>query len=114
MPTINSYRYCDSRCSTTHTIQTAVFITHQCNFVVTGFLHPEQAPTPKTAAAFPSDVPLALAEERAKTVVFFHDESTFHANEDQPFQWRGGGGGRHIVHAASKKQRVWYHNLRLH
>ena len=31
-------------------------------------------------------MPLALAEQ-AKTVVFFHDESTFHVNEDQPFQW---------------------------
>ena len=47
-----------------------------------GFLHPEQAPTPEAAAVFPHDVPLALAEERAKTVVFFHDESTFHVNED--------------------------------
>lgn len=36
-------------------------------------------------------MPLALAEERAKTVVFFHDESTFHVNKDQPFQWNEKG-----------------------
>ena len=74
-----------------------------------GFLHPEQAPTPEAAAAFPSDVPLALAEQRAKTVVFFHDESTFHVNEDQPFQW----GEKRQLHAASKKQRVWHYDLGL-
>ena len=52
-----------------------------------GFLHPEQAPTPEAVAAFPDYVPLPRLEHREKTVVFFHDESTFHVKEDQPFQW---------------------------
>ena len=65
-----------------------------------GFLHPEQAPTPEAAAAFPPDVPLALAAERAKTVVFFHDESTFHVNKDQPFQW--GKKGTYMLRPKSK------------
>ena len=51
---------------------------HEC-----GFLHPSEAPTPEAAATFPSSVPLAQSAVREKTVVRFHDESTFHANEDQ-------------------------------
>ena len=74
-----------------------------------GYLHPEQASTPEAAAAFPSDIPLALAEQRAKTVVFFHDESTFHVNEDQPFEW--GKKGSFMLHP--KKQRVWHYDLGL-
>ena len=48
-----------------------------------GFLHPDHAPTPEAACAFPSTLPLASLETREKIVVFFHDESTFQANEDQ-------------------------------
>ena len=51
-----------------------------------GFLHPEQAPTPEAQLAFPKDVPLASVDRRAKTVVFFHDGSTFNANDDQTTQ----------------------------
>ena len=47
-----------------------------------GFLHPSDAPTPETAAAFPSSVPLAQSDVREKTVVLFHDESTFHAKTE--------------------------------
>ena len=72
-----------------------------------GFLHPEQAPTPKAAAAFPPDVALALAAERDKTVVFFHDESTFHVNVSNMSVREE----RHI-HAPSK-QRVWHNGVRL-
>ena len=42
-----------------------------------GFLHPDHAPTPEAARAFPTSIPLASAERREKTVVFFHNESTF-------------------------------------
>ena len=48
-----------------------------------GFLHPDQAPTPEAQRAFPCDVPLPSSEVREKTVVIFHDESTFNANDDQ-------------------------------
>ena len=41
-----------------------------------------------------------LAEERAKTVLFFHDESTFHVNKDQPFQW--GKKGTYMLRPKSK------------
>ena len=65
-----------------------------------GFLHPEQAPTPEAAAAFPHDVPLPRSDVREKAVVFFHDESTFHVNEDQPFQW--GEKGNYMLRPKSK------------
>ncbi|MCG8620848.1 MAG: hypothetical protein MJE68_02450 [Proteobacteria bacterium] len=50
-----------------------------------GFLHPDQAPTPEAQRAFLCDVPLPSSEVREKTVVIFHDESTFNAkfNDDQ-------------------------------
>ena len=35
-----------------------------------GFLHPDQAPTPEAAAAFPNDIPLASSEVRSKSVFF--------------------------------------------
>ena len=51
-----------------------------------GFLHFTAAPTEEAAKALPS-VDCPTSEQRAKTVVFFHDESTFMSNEDQPTQW---------------------------
>ncbi len=66
-------------------------IEYRNNFLKTmitcGFLHPEQAPTQR---AFPNEVPLCAADTREKTVVIFHDESTFHANDDQTTMWGGG------------------------
>ena len=59
--------------------------------VEVGFLHPSEAPTPEAASAF-SSVPLASTE---KTVVLFHDESTFQANEDQSITW--GKKGEHVM-----------------
>ena len=38
-----------------------------------GFLHPDQAPTPESAHAFPTSIPLASTETREKMVIFFHD-----------------------------------------
>ena len=35
-----------------------------------GFLHPDQAPTPEAAAAFPNDVPLASNEVRSKRPLY--------------------------------------------
>ena len=65
-----------------------------------GFLHPDQAPPPESQRAFPSDIPLPSTEVRKKTVVFFHDESTFNSNEDQHFQW--GKKGEHMLRPKSK------------
>ena len=65
-----------------------------------GFLHPDQAPTPEAAAAFPTDVPLPSTETRNRTVVFFHDESTFLVNDDQRWLW--GTKGEFMIPPKSK------------
>ena len=58
-----------------------------------GFLHPDQAPTPKVQQAFPSDVSLTSSAVRDKCVMIFHDESTFNANDNQTVQWGVKGEG---------------------
>ena len=68
--------------------------------VVIGFLHPDHPPTSEAAHAFPSTSPLASLEIREKTVVFFHDESTFQANEDQTVMW--GQRGKHVLRPKGK------------
>ena len=65
-----------------------------------GFVHPDHAPTPKSARTFPTDVSLPSTEARGKTVVFFHDESIFNANEDQHYQW--GKKGEYMLRPKSK------------
>ena len=50
-----------------------------------GFLHFTNAPTESAMRALP-DVDAPTNERRARTVGFFHDESTFMSNEDQPTQ----------------------------
>ena len=65
-----------------------------------GFVHPDQAPTPEAANAFPKDVALPSTDQRNKTVIFFHDESTFNSNEDQRTQW--GKKGEHVLKPKSK------------
>jgi len=52
-----------------------------------GFLHFTNAPTEEARQALPEDVDPPILETREKTVVFFHDETTFQSNEDQPVQW---------------------------
>ena len=44
-----------------------------------GFLHPEEASTPTARSAFPRDIALVSSEQRQKTIVIFHDETTFNA-----------------------------------
>ena len=75
-----------------------------------GFLDPEQAPTPEAAAAFPPDVPLALAAERAKTVMFFSRREHFSCKRGPAVSV----GKEGHIHAASKQQGVWHHGVRLH
>ena len=65
-----------------------------------GFLHPDHAPTPEAARAFPVSIPLPSTERRVKTIMFFHDESTFQANDDQTTMW--GKKGEHMLPAKSK------------
>ena len=52
-----------------------------------GFLHFTNAPTQTFAMAIPDDIEPPTLERREKTVVFFHDESTFQSNEGQSLQW---------------------------
>ena len=52
-----------------------------------GFLHFTNAPTPEAIKAIPDDIEPPTADRRSKTVYFFHDESTFHSNDDQTLKW---------------------------
>ena len=55
-----------------------------------GFLHFTNAPTESSQKSIPSDIntpPPLLLDQRDKTVVFFHDESTFSSYEDQNIMW---------------------------
>ena len=64
-----------------------------------GFLHFTNAPTEDAMRALP-DVDAPTNERRLKTVVLFHDESTFMPNEDQPIQW--GMKGENMMKPKSK------------
>ena len=58
-----------------------------CKMTKIGFLHFTNAPTEDAIKALPQDVDPPTNDRRSKTVVFFHDESTFISNEDQSTQW---------------------------
>lgn len=55
--------------------------------VALGFLNRDNAPTDEARNALPADLEIPQPGVLAKTVVLFHDESTFQANEDQPTVW---------------------------
>ena len=65
-----------------------------------GFIHFTNAPTENAQQAIPTDIDPPTAERRSKTVVFFHDESTFNSNEDQSLKW--GLKGEKIMKQKSK------------
>lgn len=52
-----------------------------------GFLNENCAPTTEAKNVHPSDIHGLPPERAEKTVVLFHDESTFQSNEDQPTLW---------------------------
>ena len=52
-----------------------------------GFLNKTNAPTPEAAESLPTDLESPSEEQVAKTIVIFHDESTFQANNDQMKFW---------------------------
>ena len=52
-----------------------------------GFLNKHNAPTPEAFDSLPSDLECPSDEQVAKTVVIFHDESTFQANDDKTTFW---------------------------
>ena len=63
--------------------------------VALGFLNSMNAPSEEARKALPTDLECPPQEVLEKTVVFFHDESTFQSNEDQPTFW--GTKGTHII-----------------
>ena len=65
-----------------------------------GFVNEDNAPTPEAAAALPNDITSPPEEQREKTIVIFHDESIFNANEDQSTMW--GTEDQHFVRPKSK------------
>ena len=65
-----------------------------------GFIHFTNAPTESAKLAIPTDIDPPTLEKRSKTVVFFHDESTFNANDDQNLKW--GVKGEKIIKPKSK------------
>lgn len=52
-----------------------------------GFLNSNNAPTEDAKKALPGDIESPRPELMEKTVILFHDETTFQANDDQPTLW---------------------------
>ena len=52
-----------------------------------GFLNPNNAPTDEAWNALPADLDMPTPATLEKTVILFHDESTFQANDDQLTLW---------------------------
>ena len=55
--------------------------------VALGFFNESNAPTETAKQSLPADLQCPPKEMLDKTVIFFHDESTFQANEDQSTFW---------------------------
>ena len=55
--------------------------------VALGFLNKENAPTEEAKEALLVDLHAPPQEVIEKTIILFHDETTFQANEDQPTPW---------------------------
>ena len=52
-----------------------------------GFLNGDNAPTEDAKKVLPDDIEPPRPEVMDKTVIIFHDETTFQANDDQPTLW---------------------------
>ena len=65
-----------------------------------GFLNSTNAPTDEARNALPSDLEAPGSSIIEKTIVLFHDESTFQANDDQPTIWAQPGTS--VMHPKSK------------
>ena len=55
--------------------------------VALGFLNEDNAPTEEAKQALPTDLECPPKERLEKTVIVFHDESTFQANDYEKTQW---------------------------
>ena len=56
-----------------------------------GFLNPTNAPTEEAKKALPNDLEPPPTEVIQKTILIFHDETTFQANDDQSTLWASKG-----------------------
>lgn len=65
-----------------------------------GFLNPSNAPSEEAKKALPEDLVSPSQAVLDKTIVFFHDESTFQSNDDQATFW--GTKGTHVMRPKSK------------
>ena len=52
-----------------------------------GFLNNENVPTPEAVKSLPIDLETPSSDQINKTVVLFHDESTFQACDYERTQW---------------------------
>ena len=75
--------------------------------IALGYLNKDNAPTPETAASLPTDLESPSADKIDKTVVIFHDESTFQANEDQK-------GYQGYANFETQESRRWNNGVGLH
>ena len=55
------------------------------------FLNASNAPTEEAKKALPTDLHMPEPDVVDKTIVLFHDDTTFQANEDQPILWAAKG-----------------------
>lgn len=56
-----------------------------------GFLNASNAPMEDAKMALPTDLHTPESDVVEKTIVLFHDETTFQAKEDQPTLWTAKG-----------------------
>ena len=75
--------------------------------VALGFLNKDNAPTQECVDSLPGDLNCPSEETLAKTVLLFHDETTFQLNDHERTQWRSN-------HAGSKVKGKWYNGFRFH
>ena len=55
--------------------------------IANGFLNKSNMPMPSIDSAFPSDLEIPSDEVIHKSIVIFHDESTFQANDEESWMW---------------------------
>ena len=83
-----------------------IFLRH---LVALGFLNAANASTESAKNAIPTDLECPPQAVVDKTVVFFHDESTFQSNEDQPVFW--GAKGTIVMKPKSKGAGIMVSNF---
>ena len=52
-----------------------------------GFLNSKNTPTEQAKLALPADIECPPTDVLDRTVIIFHDESTYQSNDDQPTLW---------------------------